>query len=351
VNNVTMLHGAGGKYMLQFIHKYILKYFGDLGRDIDVPLHLLEDSAIVNGIAFTTDSYTVHPLFFPGGDIGRMAVCGTVNDLAVKGATKILGISCGLIIEEGLELSDIERVLSNMRTAAIEAETSIVTGDTKVVEKGRADKLLINCSGIGVPEEELKSNYETIKRSRSGDASMWLITTNIRPGDRLIINGPIGDHAVAILTARGELGFESDVKSDIAPLNKLMRKALEVGGVTCAKDPTRGGLAGLLNEWAENTGLGFVIYEDSIPISPTARAASELLGIDMLDVGNEGKVVMCVLKDRAEEVLESIKRSGWGQASIIGYVTDSFKGVVLETTIGGKRIIPPPIGDPVPRIC
>jgi len=351
VNNVTMLHGAGGKYMLQFIHKYILKYFGDLGRDIDVPLLLLEDSAIVNGIAFTTDSYTVHPLFFPGGDIGRMAVCGTVNDLAVKGATKILGISCGLIIEEGLELSDVERVLSSMRAAAIEAETSIVTGDTKVVEKGRADKLLINCSGIGVPEEELTSNYETIKRSRSENTSMWLITKNIRPGDRLIINGPIGDHAVAILTARGELGFESDVKSDNAPLNKLMRKALEVGGVTCAKDPTRGGLAGLLNEWAENTGLGFVIREDSIPMSPAARAASELLGIDMLEVGNEGKVVMCVLNDKAEEVLESIKRSGWEQASIIGYVTDSFKGVILETTIGGKRIIPPPIGDPVPRIC
>ncbi|MEM3449616.1 MAG: hydrogenase expression/formation protein HypE [Nitrososphaerota archaeon] len=351
MNNVTMLHGAGGKYMLQFIHRYVLKYFGDLSRNIDVPLYLLEDSAIVNGIAFTTDSYTVYPLFFPGGDIGRMAVCGTINDLAVKGATKILGVSCGLIIEEGFEISNIEKILNSMREAALEAETSIITGDTKVVEKGRVDKLLINCSGIGVPGQELMQNYEIIKRSRDDHSSMWLITKNIRAGDKIILNGPLGDHAVAILAARGELGFKSDVKSDVAPLNKLMREALKVGGVTCAKDPTRGGLAGLLNEWAENTGLGFVIREDALPISSAAKAASELLGIDILEVGNEGKVVMSVINDKAEEILESIKNSGWSQASIIGYVTDSFKGVILETTIGGKRIIPPPIGDPVPRIC
>lgn len=337
--------------MLRFIHDYVLKYFGDLSRDIDVPLVSLEDSAVVNGVAFTTDSYTVYPLFFPGGDIGRMAICGTVNDLAVKGATKILGISCGLIIEEGLELSVIEKVLGSMRTAAIEAETSIITGDTKVVEKGRVDKLLVNCSGLGVPGEELRNNYETLKNNGSRPASMWLINKNIRAGNKLIINGPIGDHAVAILAARGELGFKSEVKSDVAPLNKLMKVALGEGGVTCAKDPTRGGLAGLLNEWAENTGLGFVIYEDSIPMSPAAKAASELLGIDMLEVGNEGKVVMTVLENKAEEILESIKELGWSQASIIGYVTDTFNGVVLETAIGGKRIIPPPIGDPVPRIC
>lgn len=346
-----MLHGAGGKYMLQFIHQYVLKYFGDLGRNIDVPLYFLEDSAIINGIAFTTDSYTVYPLFFPGGDIGRMAVCGTVNDLAVKGATKILGISCGLIIEEGVEFAMIEQILNSMRTASIEAETSIITGDTKVVERGRVDKLLINCSGIGAPEKELFHNYEVIRASRGDYSSMWLINKNIRPGDKLILNGPLGDHAVAILSARGELGIKSEVKSDVAPLNKLMREALKIGGITCVKDPTRGGLAGLLNEWAENTGLGFILHEEAIPISPEARAVSELLGIDILEVGNEGKVVMCVVNDKAEEVLASIKKIGWRQACLIGYVTDSFKGVVLETSIGGKRIIPPPVGDPIPRIC
>lgn len=350
---VTMLYGAGGSVMHDFIKKYILHFFGDLEvPGTIVPLKALDDAAVIGDTVLKSDSYAVKPIFFPGGDIGRLAVSGTVNDIAVMGAQPI-ALTCGLILEEGLPLRDLRRILSSMRETCIEASVAIVTGDTKVVEKGSLGGCVINTSGIGFRTESLEKNLDVVRRYRADFRSRWILDSNLKPGDKIIVSGTIGDHGVAVLSAQEGLDFGGDIKSDVRPLNKMIQRALsEVGGVVAMKDPTRGGLADALNEFAEKSNVGILIYEDRIPIREPVRAACEMLGLDPLEIGNEGKVVMGVVKEKAEEMLIFLRGESEGRdAEIIGEVTDKFKGVVMETVIGGRRIIPRPLGDPIPRIC
>ena len=350
-DKISIAHGAGGLYMHKLIKEHILPRFKQR-RVVEVPLSLLADSAVVDGIAFTTDSYTVKPLFFPGGDIGRLSVSGTVNDLSVVGGEP-LAISCALVIEEGFEIKKLDKILSSMEEAAEEAGVEIVTGDTKVVERGKLDEMIINTAGIGRRSPYLDRNLEKAASDGRSLKSRWLDPRNVRPGDRLIVSGPIGDHAMTIIAARGELGFEAPgLKSDTAPLNHLVERVLEVGGVVAAKDPTRGGLAALLNEWSEATGLGILVKEALIPVRDEVRTGCEILGIDPLELACEGRVVLAVSEGLAEDVLEALRSHPLGrEAEIIGWFSDEHEGVVVETEIGGLRYLPMPLGDPVPRIC
>lgn len=347
-DRILFAHGAGGTLMQELIKSCILKYLG--GSSAEVPLEALDDAAVIDGIVLKSDSHTVKPLFFPGGDIGRLAVSGTVNDIAVLGAEP-LALAAGFIIEEGFPVSDLEKILASMRDTCIEAGVYVITGDTKVVEQSALDKLVINTSGVGRRSSLLDHNIQVVKKYREFKAR-WLLDSNIRPGDKIIVSGTIGDHGVALLSFREGYGFESEVVSDVAPLNKMIARVLEVGGVVAMKDPTRGGLSNALNEWAEKSHVGILVYEDKIPIRPAVRAASEMLGIDPLEVGNEGKVVVAVVPEMAEEVLGAMRETREGRnAEIIGEATSEFSGVVLETSVGGRRVLPPPLGDPVPRIC
>ena len=350
-NRISILHGGGGLYMQKLLKEHIIPRFKSR-RFKEIPLDLLADSAVIGDIVFTTDSYTVKPIFFPGGDIGRLSISGTVNDLSVVGA-RPLGISCALILEEGFEIAKLERILDNMERTAEEADVEIVTGDTKVVERGKLDQIIINTAGIGRRSEKLDENLRRAASDGRSLKSRWLDPRNIRPGDKIIISGTIGDHAVAIMAAREELGLEApNLKSDAAPLNKLISEALEIGGVVACKDPTRGGLAALLNEWSETTGIGIIIREASLPIREEVKAACEILGIDALELANEGKAVLAVSASYAEDVLEAVRSHPLGKdAEIIGEFTREYNGVVVETEIGGLRYVPMPIGDPVPRIC
>lgn len=334
--------------MQEFIRDFVLKEFEhDFG---DIPLGALDDAAVVDGIVFTTDSYTVKPLFFPGGDIGTLAVAGTVNDVSVMGATPI-ALSCGMIIEEGFPEEDLHRIMKSLSDTSKTAGVRIVTGDTKVVERGAADKLFINTSGIGRRSEHLDANIDRIRLSRDFPWN-WPNDSGLADGDVLIVSGSIGNHGVALLSFREGYGFETEVQTDAAPLNHLTESAVRVGGVAAMKDPTRGGLANLLNEWAEKSDVGIVVREEDLPIDGPVLAACEMLGIDPLEVGNEGKVVLSVVPDAAGEVLEAIRAHPEGRnARVIGRASKDIEGVLLETHTGGRRLIEPPIGDPVPRIC
>jgi hydrogenase expression/formation protein HypE len=345
---ITMAQGAGGERMQEFIREFVLK---ELEHDFgDVPLGALDDAAVVDGIVFTTDSYTVKPLFFPGGDIGTLAVAGTVNDVSVMGATPF-ALSCGMIIEEGFSEEELHKVMSSMNRTAKSAGVRIVTGDTKVVERGAADQLFINTSGIGRRSEHLDSNIERVRSSREFRWN-WPNDSGVADGDVLIISGPIGNHGVAILSLREGYGFETEVQTDAAPLNHLIEAAVKAGGVTAMKDPTRGGLANLLNEWAEKSAVGLVVREEDVPIDAPVIAACEMLGIDPLEIGNEGKVALSVVPEAAEEVLKAIRSFPEGRgARIMGSASKEVEGALLETHTGGRRLIEPPVGDPVPRIC
>jgi len=348
VDTVTMAHGAGGSVMQRLIKDYILKYLG--GSKAEVPLEALDDAAVIDDIVLKSDSHAVKPLFFPGGDIGRLAVSGTVNDIAVMGADTI-ALASGFILEEGFPLSDLERILKSMNETCIESDVHIITGDTKVVEKGSLGGCIINTSGIGKRSETLERNIETLKRYRKFEAR-WILDSNLRAGDKIILSGTIGDHGVAVLSSREGYGFGSEIKSDVTPLNGMIKHILEIGGIVAMKDPTRGGLSNALNEWSEKSKFGILVREDKIPIHGDVKAACEMLGIDPFDVGNEGKVIIGVVPQKAEEVLEALRETKEGRdAQLIGQATDRFREVVLETIVGGQRIIPPPIGDPVPRIC
>jgi hydrogenase expression/formation protein HypE len=344
-----MSHGAGGSVMQQLIKTYILKYLG--GSKAEVPLEALDDSGVINDIVLKSDSHTVKPLFFPGGDIGRLSISGTVNDIAVMGAEPI-ALAAGLILEEGLPINDLERILKSMGDTCKEAGVYVITGDTKVVEKGSLEKCVINTSGVGRRSRFLDRNIEIAKKYRPSFNSKWLVDSNIRDGDKIIVSGTMGDHGIAVLSFREGYGFESKVKSDVTPLNKLTERLLQVGGIVKMKDPTRGGLANLLNEWSEKSNTGILVRQDDIPISEGVRTACEMLGLDPLEIGNEGKIAIAVVSQKAEEVLHVLKRTEEGKnAAIIGEATGSYNQVIIETSIGGKRILPPPAGDPVPRIC
>ncbi|HDI73558.1 MAG TPA: hydrogenase expression/formation protein HypE [Candidatus Korarchaeota archaeon] len=348
MEKVMMAHGAGGALMQKLIKDYVLKYLG--GSNFEVPLEALDDAAVVNGIVLKSDSHTVKPLFFPGGDIGRLAVSGTVNDIAVLGA-KPLALTLALILEEGFQLKDLQRIMESIRDTCLEAEVNIVTGDTKVVERGCLEGCVINTSGIGVRSEELETNMRIVRKYRHLD-SRWILDSNLRPGDKIILSGSIGDHGIAVLSAREGYGFSSRIISDVKPLNKLVSRILQVGGVTAMKDPTRGGLSNALNEWREKSKVGIYIREEAIPVHPDVQAACEMLGIDPLDVGNEGKLLIGVVPQMAEDVLEELRSMEDGrEAQIIGEATNQFKEVVMKTIVGGRRVITPPVGDPIPRIC
>jgi len=349
MKRITMAHGGGGTLMQQLIRDYVLKHLG--GSGVEVPLEALDDAAVIDGIVLKSDSHAVKPLFFPGGDIGRLAVAGTVNDIAVMGAEPV-ALSCGFVIEEGLLLDDFERILKSMGETCKEAGIYIITGDTKVVEKGELGGCVINTSGIGKRNEALEKNIAEVKRHRPFNVR-WLLDSNLREGDKIIVSGTLGDHGLAILSSREGYSFGSRIASDITPLNKLVMRLLwEAGGIVAMKDPTRGGLSNTLNEWSEKSKVGILVHEREIPIREDVRAACEMLGIDPLEVGNEGKVVIGVVPQKTEELLTLLKKTKEGKnAQIIGEATKKFEEVVMETVVGGKRIIASPIGDPIPRIC
>jgi len=350
VDKIKLAHGAGGEQMDRLIKEKILKYFKTSSENVEIPLTFLDDSAVVDDIVFTTDSHTVQPLIFPGGDLGSLAIAGTVNDISVMGA-KPLALSAGFIIEEGLSFEIFEEIINSMGKTAQSAGVPIVTGDTKVVEKGAIQEFMINTSGIGRRTSLLDGNIKEVKRYRKFNGR-WLLDSNLRNGDKIILSGNIGEHGIALMSFREGYGFETEIKSDIAPLNDLMEKILSVGGAVSAKDPTRGGLANTVNDFSEKSKIGIILYEDDIPIPTGVRSACDMLGIDPLEIGNEGKVVIGVVKEKADEVLSVMKKHPLGRnAAIIGEVTNKVEGVVLETSVGGKRNLHKPVGDPVPRIC
>jgi len=345
---ITMLHGAGGSESLELIKGAILKRFSY--NKFDVPLDALDDAAVVNGIVFKTDSHAVYPIFFPGGDIGRLAVCGTVNDLSMVGG-KPIALSLAIVMEEGLEFSVLEKVLDSIKLACEEADVKIVTGDTKVVERGGVKEMILNTAGIGVRSPYLDHNLAVAKNFRNVNSS-WLLDSNVRPGDKIILSGYIGDHGIAVMSARKQYGISSDIVSDIQPLNHMVEEALKVGGVVAMKDPTRGGLSNLLYEWCEKSGVGIEIEESKIPLREGVKSACEILGISPLEIGNEGKAVLAVVPEMAEKVLSALKCTREGRdAQIIGEAVSGHDKVVMKTIVGGKRIVPRPRGDPIPRIC
>ncbi len=349
---ITMLHGAGGTVMHKLVKNYVVKYFGGLSNEAEVPLEAMDDAAVVGSIVLKSDSHAVKPIFFPGGDIGRLSISGTVNDISALGAEPY-ALACGFVLEEGLLMSDFERILASMRQACIEAGVGIVTGDTKVVEKGALGGLVMNLSGLGRRTPALESNLRVVKQFRPGFAGRWVLDSNLSAGDKVILSGTIGDHGLAVLSAQKGLQFGSGIKSDVKPLNRMIQRLLgEVGGVVAMKDPTRGGLADALNEWSEKSHVGVLIHEDKIPIRKDVRAASEMLGLDLLEVGNEGKMIIGIVPAKADEALRFLRATAEGKdAEIIGEATSEFRGVAMQTVVGGKRIIARPVGDPVPRIC
>jgi len=347
---ITMTHGAGGAVTNDLIKRYVLKELG--GSGAEVPLEALDDAAVISGVVLKSDSHAVKPLFFPGGDIGRLAVAGTVNDIAVLGAEPF-ALTSAFVLEEGLAISDFERIVRSMAVTCREAGVYVVTGDTKVVEKGTLGGCVINTSGVGKRNQSLEHNISVVKRHRPQFSSRWLLDSNLRPRDKVILSGTIGDHGLAVLSSREGYGFGSEIVSDVAPLNKAILWLLgEVGGVVAMKDPTRGGLSNALNEWSQKSGVGILVREDRIPIRDDVRSACEMLGIDPLEVGNEGKVIIGVVAEKAEEALEFLRKTREGEkAQIIGEATDKFEEVALETVVGGTRVLTPPVGDPIPRIC
>jgi len=348
MKRITMGHGAGGEMMWELISEHIAPFLPDV--EVEVPLRAFDDSAVIDGTVFTTDAHTVKPLFFPGGDIGSLSVCGTINDISVMGANP-MAMSCAMVLEEGLEIGTLDRVMESIGRYSELSGVPVVTGDTKVVESGAIDEMVVVTSALGRESPHLQGNFEVANHSRTVEGR-WLTDDNIAEEDLIIVSGTVGDHGISLLSFREGYGFESEVKSDIAPLHRLMESLLEVGGVTSAKDMTRGGMANTLNEWSAKSGVGIEIVEKDIPINPAVGSACELLGLDPLTIGNEGKMAVACVPDMAEDLVEQMRRSPLGRnASIIGRATSEFNRVVMRTEVGGRRIVDRPVGDPVPRIC
>lgn len=335
---ILLSHGAGGEMMNRLISESILRNLtsGDLG---EVGLEDLDDGASISlgdkEIVISTDSYIVSPIFFPGGDIGKLAACGTINDISMMGARPV-ALSLAMIIEEGFETDELEHIIRSLDEVCRSTGISVITGDTKVMQRGKLDRIAINTTGIGI-----------------ADSGKVIKDANLSPGDKIILSGTIGDHGVSLLSFREGFGFETTLSSDVAPLWHMVEKALAVGGITAMRDPTRGGLAASLNDWARKSSTGIIVNEDRIPLKPEVIAASRMLGIDPYTVANEGKAVIGVRGDKAEEMLSVLRSTEEGRdAEIIGEVTGKYAGkVILETAVGGKRIMEPPVGDPVPRVC
>ena len=326
---IGMSHGAGGEVMGNLISQTILNNLSKKSVEGGYGLDALDDGATIPlgdyEIVVTTDGHTVNPLFFPGGDIGRISAAGTINDVSVMGA-KPLAISNAMILQEGFPIEDLDKIIKSLSDTCEEADVAVITGDTKVI--------VIVTTGIGIAKKG-----EVIKDS------------TLSVGDKIIITGSVGDHGMSLMSFREGFGFETELKSDVAPMWGIISKALEVGGVTAMKDPTRGGLANCINEMARKSGVGVMLKDEAIPVKEAVRAASDMLGIDPYEVANEGKVLMGVKAEKAEEVLAAIKTDKYGKdAAIIGEVIDDDK-VLIETGIGGVRILETPIADPVPRVC
>ena len=332
-DTVLLAHGSGGKLSHELVERKFLPFLANPA------LNKLDDSAVFEAsgrLAFTTDGYVVNPIFFPGGDIGKLAVCGTVNDLAMNGA-KPLYLSLSAIIEEGLLFRELEQIVRSIKKAAEEAGVSIIAGDTKVVNRGQADKLFITTSGVGMvpPEVDISG-------------------ANARAGDKVLLSGTIGDHGIAVMSQREGLKFSMTLKSDCAPLNQLVSQMLEVSSrIHCLRDPTRGGLATTLNELARQSNAGIVIEETKIPAKEEVKAACELLGLDPIYVANEGKLVAIVDPADADKILARMKKNRYGRdAAVIGEVTNQHPGkVVMKTRLGPSRIVDMLSGELLPRIC
>ncbi len=349
-NLVSMADGAGGERMQKLIHDTLLKNLPFSRSAGEVPLEDLDDGAVVGDVVFTTDMHTVKPLFFPGGDIGVLSVAGTVNDVSVMGA-KPIALSLAYVVEEGLPNEDLARITASADATAREAGVPIVTGDTKVVERGAADGLFVCTAGMGLPTHTLDHNARIVEDS-TGRSQRWLLDSQVSSDATIILTGHVGDHGLAVLAQREGYGFDTEVVSDVGPVNHLVEAAMSVGGVLAAKDPTRGGIANALNEWAVKSNVGILVREDDIPVRPGVLHGCELLGIDPYEIGNEGKVLMAVVPDKARSIVEAMRGlPRGGDATIIGKGTTEVDGVVLETSVGGHRVIEPPVSDPIPRIC
>jgi hydrogenase expression/formation protein HypE len=333
---IGLKHGSGGRAMRELIESVFL----GLASPVDgIGLEALDDGAAIRvgdrWLVVTTDSHVVHPIFFPGGDIGRLAVSGTVNDLAMMGATEPLALTCAVVLEEGFPRDDLERIVASMKATAAEAGAPFVTGDTKVMGKGELDGIVLNTTGVAF-------------------ASRVVTDAGLRPGDRLVVTGNVGDHGMAIMSRRHDLRLEGDLRSDVAPVNGLVREALRAGGedVVAMKDPTRGGVAGVLHEMAAKAKVGIVLEEAAVPVRDEVRAASEMIGIDPLLVANEGKVVIGVRARSLDEVLAALRAHPLGrEAAVIATAVAERPGTVILDTGFGRRILAEPEGELLPRIC
>jgi hydrogenase expression/formation protein HypE len=335
---ITLRQGAGGRAMRALIEEVFLQDAPQVCAEEVGPRAMDDGAALWIGdrwLVVTTDSHVVHPIFFPGGDIGRLSVCGTVNDLAMMGATEVLALTCGAILEEGFPRADLERVQASMASACGEAGARIMTGDTKVMGRGEIDGLVLNTTGVAVTDRIVRD-------------------CGLRPGDRILVTGTVGDHGLAVMAARHALKLEGDLRSDVAPINSLIRAALEAGGpgVVAMKDPTRGGLSSALHEMAGKSGVGILLEETKVPVTDAVRAAADLLGIDPLNVANEGKAVLGVSPQAAPAVLEALRGHPLGRdAAIIGTCLAERPGNVILDTGFGRRLLAEPEGEPLPRIC
>lgn len=331
---ILLAHGGGGRLARDLLRGVVLKHFSNTTLDALGDAALLQ--APTGRLAFTTDSFVVNPLFFPGGDIGRLAACGTINDLAVSGA-RPLALSCALIIEEGFPVHDLEVILESMKTVLESEGVAVVTGDTKVVERGAAHGLFINTAGIGVVQDPAPAGAHAV-----------------RPGDAVLVSGPIGDHGMAVLACREGLEFQGDLRSDCASLYAPVRALLMAAPETrLIRDATRGGLAAILHEWCEDRDWGVELDEAAIPVRPETAALCDILGLDPLHAANEGTFAAVVPADQAQAALQSLHSlPATHGAAIIGRIRADFPGrVVLDTRIRGRRIVDRPAGDPFPRIC
>lgn len=335
---VTLKHGAGGRAMRMLIQETLAAGFLD-GAGSGIGLAAFDDGAALpignRWLVVTTDSHVIHPIFFPGGDIGRLSIAGTVNDLAMMGATEALGLTSALVIEEGFPRSDLVRIQRSMQETCHEAGASIITGDTKVMGRGEIDGIVINTTGVALADAVVSD-------------------AGLAPGDRILLTGSIGEHGIALMAARRGLGLEGDLRSDVAPINQLIRAALDAGAgrISAMKDPTRGGLASALTEMAEKSRVGIVIEEAAVPITDVVRAAAEVLGLDPFHIANEGKAVIGVKADAADAVLAALTSHPLGtEAAVVGECTEDHAGRLILDTGFGRRIVTEPEGEPLPRIC